>query len=290
MKFLPAEGETRVHMPQSKLTKKNGTKVDAHVPEAGTTTENRYFSRAVGKALEMLEILSGSSEALSLTDLSNRTRLTRSSAFRLLQTLEALHYLRRDEEGHYLPRSERAGVVSAQQQSKLINAAREPMRQLNMDYGETVSLAMLMLNHVEVVHVVESDNLIRMTNIVGRILPPYASSMGKMITAHQDPETRKRLLQSYGLTRFNENTIADERALEDEFRRIRERGYSTDSEETTVGGSCFGVAIQSATGKVEAALSLSMPTSRMPTDQANLKKMLDRLQVIAAKIAEQLRQ
>ena len=285
MKCFPSKGEIARHMPKTRSRKAVSV---ARPPTSAPEVENRYFSRAVGKALGMLELLSRSSEPLSLSQVSSHTQLTKTSAFRLLQTLEALHYIRRDSDGHYLASSERSGVVSAQFMSNLIHAAKEPMRQLNMDFGETVSLSMLMQNHIEAIHVVESSNLIRMSNIVGRILPPHASSMGKMITAFQDAETRNRLLQSYGLTRFTKNTFVDERALEDEFKLIRERGYSTDAEETTLGGSCFGVGIASAPSTIQAALSLSMPTSRMPTDEAQLKRMIEKLKDVAGQISEQL--
>jgi IclR family acetate operon transcriptional repressor len=138
-----------------------------------------------------------------------------------------LHYIRRDANGHYLPSHENSAVVSTQYVNALALAAREPMRRLNMEFGETVSLAVLLHNHIEVVHVVESANLIRMTNIAGRILPPHASSMGKVIAAWHDAETRKRLLQSYGLARFNKNTIVDEQSIEAEYEQIRARGYSS---------------------------------------------------------------
>jgi DNA-binding IclR family transcriptional regulator len=252
--------------------------------------ERRYFSRAVGKAIQMLELLSRSGVPLSLNELSKLTQLTKSSAFRLLQTLETLRYIRRDTNGHYLASHENSAVVSTQFLNGLARAAREPMRQLNMEFGETISLAVLMQNHIEVVHVVESANLIRMTNIVGRILPPHASSMGKVIAAWQDAETRKRLLQSYGLTRYNENTIVDERTIETEYEQIRLRGYSTDAEESTPGGMCFGTAIFSAPGKAEAAISISMPSSRMPTDEARQQRLVQALRDAAEEIARKLLQ
>jgi IclR family acetate operon transcriptional repressor len=164
------------------------------------------------------------------------------------------------------------------------------MRRLNMEFGETVSLAVLLHNHIEVVHVIESANLIRMTNIPGRILPPHGSSMGKVITAWQDAETQKRLLQSYGLVRYNENTIVDENAIEAEYERIRARGFSTDAEESNLGGSCFGMAIFSAPGKVDAAISLSMPTSRMPADEARQQRIVQALRDAAEEISRKLMQ
>lgn len=250
--------------------------------------ENRYFSRAVGKAIQILELLSRSGTALSLNDFSRETQLTKSSVFRLLQTLETLHYIRRDGNGHYLASNQNSTPVSSQYLNTLLAAAREPMRRLNMEFGETVSLAVLMNNHIEVVHVIESASLIRMTNIVGRIIPPHASSMGKMITAWQDAETRKRLLQSYGMTRYNENTIVDERRIEEEYEQIRSRGFSTDAEETTPGGFCFGVGISSAPSRVEAAISLSMPRSRLPAEEIQKQRIVQSLQQAASEIAQKI--
>lgn len=287
MKCLPAKGEIKLIMPKTRQTKARG---QAHKSAENASGENKYFSRAVGKAIQMLEILTRSNEPISLSELSRQTELTKSSAFRLLQTLETLHYIRRDGNGHYLPSNENISVISSQYFNAVVTAAREPMRRLNMEFGETISLAVLMHNHIEVVHVVESANLIRMTNIAGRIIPPHASSMGKVVTAWQDADTRKRLLQSYGMTRYNENTIVDEQTIEDEYKQIRTRGYSRDAEETTIGGCCFGAAIFSAPGKAEAAISLSMPKTRLPKDEERQLRIIQSLRAVADEISQKLMQ
>lgn len=272
-------------MPKTRQTKLS-SKADSHAEEP--SSESRYFSRAVGKAIQILESLSRSQDAMRLHDLSRQMQLTKSSTLRLLQTLETLDYIRRDANGLY-HLSERTGVqLSPQSLHRLTAAASEPMRQLNMEFGETVSMAVLMSNHIEVVHVVESGQLIRMTNIVGRILPPHASSMGKMITACQDAETRKRLLDSYGLTRYTTNTIVDERSIEEEYAFIRAHGYSVDAEETTPDGICFGVKIAAAALNLEAAISLSMPRSRLPSDEAGQEQIIHALMQTAASISENL--
>ena len=269
-------------------TKQLNARAATHPASLETPGESRYFSRAVGKAIQMLEMLSRSSEPMSLNELSKLTQLTKSSAFRLLQTLETLHYIKRDANGHYVSSQEKNAAVAAQNLSGLIAAARESMRKLNMEFGETISMAVLVNNHIEVIQVIESTSLIRMTNIVGRILPPHASSMGKVITAWQDADTRKRLLQSYGMTRFNENTIVDEQTIEEEFALIRSRGYSTDAEETTPGGFCYGMALFSESGKVEAAISLSMPKSRMPADEPKKLRIIQNLKKATEDISRRL--
>lgn len=273
-------------MPKTKRAKSGG---DVRQTAKNAAGDGRYFSRAVGKAIQMLEMLSRGGEAMSLSELSKQSQLTKSSAFRLLQTLETLHYIRRDHNGHYLPSNENISVISTQYVNTLIMAAREPMRRLNMEFGETVSLAILMYNHVEVVRVVESSNLIRMTNIAGRILPPHASSMGKVVTAWQDADARKRLLRSYGLTRYTENTFVDEQTIEDEYEKIRARGYAFDAEETTLGGFCFGAPILFAPGKVGAAISLSMPKSRLRDDEGR-QRIIRALTRAAEEISQTLMQ
>jgi IclR family acetate operon transcriptional repressor len=273
-------------MPKTKRAKSGG---GVRQPGRNAAGDGRYFSRAVGKAIQILETLSRGGEAMSLSELSKQSQLTKSSAFRLLQTLETLHYIRRDHDGRYLPSNENIAVISTQYVNTLTAAAREPMRRLNMEFGETVSLAVLMHNHVEVVDVVESANLIRMTNIAGRILPPHASSMGKVVTAWQDAETRKRLLQSYGLTRYNENTLVDEQTIEDEYKQIRARGYAFDAEETTLGGFCFGAPIFFAPGKVGAAISLSMPKTRLKDDERR-QRIIKALRGVAEEVSQTLMQ
>lgn len=284
MKCLPEKGGPNLIMAKSRERK---SRTAARQPAQEIKGESRYFSRAVGKAIQMLELLSRSRTPLSLNELTKASELTKSSAFRLLQTLETLHYIRRDASGHYLSAQDRNSAVSAQYVNGIVAEAQLPMRKLNMEFGETVSMAVLAYNHIEVVHVIESTSLIRMTNFVGRILPPHASSMGKAINAWQDADTRKRLLQSYGLTRYNENTISDEKAIEEEYETIRSRGYSTDVEESTPGGFCFGVPIFTSSSRVEAAISISMPKSRMP-DDAKRERMIQALENAAQEIAQKI--
>ena len=89
-------------------------------------------------------------------------------------------------------------------------------------------MAALFENHVEVVAVFESKQLMRMTNTPGRILPPNASSLGKAVTAFQPAGIGEKLVRSYGTHRFTANTITDEIELREEFARIREQGFAED--------------------------------------------------------------
>jgi DNA-binding IclR family transcriptional regulator len=174
------------------------------------------------------------------------------------------------------PRYESRSVVKAFEiltllsSHALLRAARLPLRDLAARYEETVSLAVLFENRIEVVHVIDSPSLMKMSNIVGRILPPHASSMGKAITAHLEEKAQTKLLQNYGLIRFTAKTILSKPALEAEYQRIREQGYSVDAEESIPDGQCFGAPILDKRGYPAGAISVSMPKSRIPKDTASL--------------------
>ena len=70
--------------------------------EAGTKTHSpnrpdRYYVDALGKALDILDVLRASHADLRLTDIVEKTGLDVSTAFRLLRTLEARRYVQRDK-------------------------------------------------------------------------------------------------------------------------------------------------------------------------------------------------
>jgi DNA-binding IclR family transcriptional regulator len=225
---------------------------------------DQYFSRAVGKALEILELLQTHESPLGLSDVAHRIGLTKASTHRLLRTLLSSGYLTTTADGAYAFRAELRSTVPSQFPMRLRKVATPTMMDLSRQLRETVSLAILFENRSEVVSVIESPEIIRMANVVGHILPPNASSLGKVITAFQSVERHEKLLRSFGIYRFTENTITDRSDLNQEYALIRNQGFATDREETVLGGLCFGFPIFSASGEdVTAALSVSVPKLRL---------------------------
>jgi DNA-binding IclR family transcriptional regulator len=104
---------------------------------------------------------------------------------------------------------------------------------------------------------------IRMTNQIGRVLPPHCSAMGKVITAFQSRELADRILEVYGLAPRTEYTLTDRQKLFLEFEESRRTGIAADREESIRGGTCFSAALRTETKPVVAALSISTPTIRM---------------------------
>lgn len=232
-----------------------------------------YFSRAVGKALEVLELLRSSPEPLSLNDISKKVRLVKSSLFRITHTLEQGGYLRKNGAGLYELSPDASPLFARRFANRLVEVAAGPMMRMGRECRETISLGVLMDNHIEVVHVVDSTELVRMSSVVGRILPPHASSLGKSVTAWQSESLREKLLRNYGLPYLTPKTVIDETEVRELYEKIRSQGYSTDMEETTIGGCCMATPIFT-NGQVFSAISVSLPLMRLGDRQKQLLSLL----------------
>ena len=230
---------------------------------------DRYFSRAIGNAFAVLETLQASSAPLTLREVTSRTKLPKSSAFRILRTLEITGYAQRVDGDRFRVGEKGPSSFPAKLAAAITDAATLPMRQLSREFRETVSLAVLFNNHIEVTAVVDSPQRVRMGNVAGGLIPPHASSLGKCITAFQPDDERDRLIHSYGVMKLTDKTITEELALHRELELVRSRGYATDLEESALDGCCLAAPITGPGGKVTAAVSLSMPKMRF-TDRERL--------------------
>jgi DNA-binding IclR family transcriptional regulator len=245
---------------------------------------DQYFSRAVGKALEVLEYLQAELKPLSMNEIAQRIQLSKTSAFRILRTLETLGCVTVDGRGQYMLAPGIHAVTPTQWLGKLHRVGVPYLETLSRELTETSTLAALFENRVEVIAVVESPHVIRMSNVVGHILPPNASSLGKAITAFQPPDQIERLLRSFGTYRFTEHTITDRKVLSREYEGVRLHKYAVDREECAYDGICFCAPIFGANGQVSAAISSSMPKTRL-RDTAHEEAIIGAVRTTAEQLA-----
>ncbi len=220
-------------------------------------------SRALLKGVEIVELLSSADSPLSLRAIAHQIRLGKPSTFRLLQTLVSTRVVGASGNGDYYPIRRFSPIQESTWVDELIVAARAATERLSAELAEAVTLAALFEDHVRVVHTLESTREIRMSNYLSRILSPYASSLGKAIAAYQSPARLNQLLQVYGVYPITGKTITEPTSILEEMAQIRGRGYSSEFEETVVGGCCFGAPICVQEQNVRAAVSVSLPISRL---------------------------
>jgi IclR family acetate operon transcriptional repressor len=247
-----------------------------------------YFSRAVSKALEALELLQLRQESMSLDEIARQVQLSKTSVFRLLRTLEAMGYLTMTGWGKYGLAPGMQAIVSTQWLARLLRTATPRLQDLTRELHETASMAALLDNRIEVIAVIESPQIVRMSNVVGHIVPPNASSMGKAITAFQTEERREKLFRSHGIYRFTDRTMVDRSELGREWERVQLQKFAVDREESVYDGACFAVPIFGESGEVNAAISVSLPKVRL-RDAEHEAAIVEALTAAATRIAADLR-
>ncbi len=241
-----------------------------------------YYIRAVSNAVDILDLIGQGSEPVSLARVAEFIGQSKSSVFRILCTLEHKGLLERRPGDVYAVPNPGFSLRSNQILVKLKSLAEPLMREVGKEFRETVSLAFLFENHIEVVAVIDSPQRIRMYNVVGGIIPPHASSVGKCIVAHQTEDRREHLVTAYGIQAFTPQTIIDPTALDEEFARVREQGFAVDREESAPDGCCFGAPVWTSRNDVRAAVSLSLPKVRL----ADESKIIESVQRTARLISE----
>lgn len=246
-------------------------------------SSEQYYLRSIGRALEVLDCFDGKA-ALALKDIGAQTGLPESTLFRVLLTLEKHGYLQQAVDGTYqLAPKLRFGWL-IEQANQLRAKARPELERLANHFNETASVAYLYEDRIHVLDSVETFHEIRMSNRIGRVLPPHCSAMGKAITAFQEQALADQILEIYGLSRRTEHTITDRSRLFEQFAEIRRTGIAADREESILGGICYSAAIRHEGKPVVAALSLSTPIIRMTPerDEATRKAVLEAANRIAA--------
>lgn len=218
--------------------------------------------QSVSRALSILEDLAYTGEA-GVTELAERLKVHKSTAFRLVGTLEAHGLVEQTEDrGKYrlsVGLLRLAGATTAR--LDVVHAGRAICRRLAEHTGETVNLAVLSESDALYLEQVAGSSTLQPRNWVGQHVPLHATSTGKVLLSELPSEDVNRLLR--GLEPYTPHTITDPTGLRRELHQVRRRGYATVVDELEVGISAAAAPVRDAYGDVVASLSISGPTFRL---------------------------
>ena len=238
----------------------------------------RYQVRAVDKALRILETLGQASEDLGLVELSRQLAIEKSTLHRLLGTLEARGFVRRDPISlRYslgIRMLELGTAVTAR--SALARAAHPVLDRLALRSRQTVNLAVLDGDEILYVAKRESPDPLRLTVEVGRRLPAHCTALGKAMLAFRPvPEVRRLFGRRKRLRQFTPSTITDPHKLLRHLDEVRRTGVAVDREELVPGLRCLAAPVLDFTGNAVAAMSISAPAVTLGEERvAELRPML----------------
>lgn len=241
---------------------------------------------SVARALSVLELFLAEQCPLSVPEIVERLGFPRTTAHELVNTLLHVGYLRRDEKQSnkvFLgPKVLELGNVYAAKLD-LISEGRKVAEEIVANCDETVQMAIL--DGIEAVFVAKVDcsKMVRLVSRVGSRLPAHCTAVGKMmLSGLSDQEIDELYFGRDQLERMTENSIVSLGQLKHELAVIRRRGLSYDDCESNADIRCVSAPVYSHTGKMVAAMSISVPISRITASKQ------DELAVIIRKGAEEV--
>ena len=224
--------------------------------------------QSVGRAIAILKSFSIEKPERGVGELGRELGLHKSTASRLMQTLQRGGLLARNPETkRYRLGLDLIGLASQVVSYLDVREVAHPfLRQLAEDCQESVNLVVLEDGQVlNLAQFVPAARQVKNIGRVGRRMCPHCTSAGKVMLAHLSPARLDRVLSSE-LPRFTVNTITDPDELRQELAHIHEQGYAVAQEELEDGLNAIAAPIYDHTGQVVAAASIAGPAYRVPPD------------------------
>ena len=229
-------------------------------------------ARSVERAIGILDLLAQGGWRTG-ADVARELRVHRSTALRLLGTLERHALVERDQRtaryrlGRRLPQL--ASVVSGV--LDLRSVARPVCERLATAAGETATLDVLMGDVIVPIEQATASTSVMCVNWLGRRTPVHCTASGKAITAFATGEVRQRLLE-LPLDRVTPHTITERAEFESQLEESRRAGFARTHEELEVGLDAIAAPVFGADGEVVAALDVSGPSHRL-RDRPDLDRL-----------------
>lgn len=241
-------------------------------------SQSPYTIEALQRGLQVLSLFNRETSSLSLTEIKEAASLNKTTAFRIISTLETTGYLERDPETkRYRPGLKVLQLgFTAVSSLEFRQVARPYLRRLSQEVGETISLSVL--DGMDVVYVdrVRNQQIVGILLGIGSRIPAHCGSMGKAMLANLPPEELARRLDQ-PLQACTPSSITDRAALEAELAQVRLQGYAFNDQELEIGLRAVAAPIWDNHNQVVAAINITgtvrtISYERMATELASKVK------------------
>lgn len=242
-------------------------------------TDRKYIVPAVERAILILQLLGQEPDGLTISQITKRISIAKSTVFTILTTLSIYGMVERVENtGRY-----QLGIAlftlgsSVLERLDVRSRAYPILKRLAQETQLTTHLGIIDENEVVYIEKIEGQGPIQIQSAVGRRMGVHCTSLGKAILAQWPQEKLQTILAGHKLLQRTPNTITSAPLLQEDLSRTKERGYAFDDEENELGIRCLGAPIFDHRGEVLYAVSISGPRDKVS---------LDSIEQLAAKLKQ----
>jgi len=215
--------------------------------------------RAIDRAIDVLECFSGDRNALSITELEKRAKLSRPTLYRILATLIARGFVRKDGDPPRYRLDVAVGRLANAWTSSLdiVRLAAPLLQELLEQHGETVAVYLRRDKMRFCVAENPSQQPLSYANGIGFSGPLARGASGLAILAFVDPEQAAEIIS-------DEHDAAKVRTLQRKLVDIRRDGFALSGGDFIAGAQAIACPVFDRHGAAIASLGLFGPSVRFP--------------------------
>jgi IclR family transcriptional regulator, pca regulon regulatory protein len=219
------------------------------------------------KGLAVIEAFDQERPRLTISQVAERTGLTRAAARRYLITLAHLGFVTQDRKMFALtPRVLRL-AQSYMHSARLPRVVQPEVHKLSHALKEASAAGVLDGADVLSIAATSAGRVISTTLQAGARVPAYCTSTGRVLLAALPPAECDGWVASHRLQPLTPLTIVQPERLRTELARVRSQGWATVDQEFELGLRTVAVPLRNYRGDTVAALNVSVHASRMTMEQ-----------------------
>lgn len=227
------------------------------------TVQKRDFIAGLQKGLSVIEAFDQEQSRLSMTEVAQRTGLTRAAARRYLLTLTQLGYVNYDGRMFSLsPRVLRLGQ-SYFHSARLPRIVYPQVQKLAHALQETSSVGVLDAADVICIAATSAGRTVSPALQPGSRAPAYCTANGRVLLAALPQERVDAWLDEHPLEPLTPHTVTHKDRLRIEIARARAQGFAVVDQELELGLRTISVPLKNLRGDTVAAMNVSVHATRM---------------------------
>jgi len=225
-------------------------------------------AQSLNRAIRILDCFTQEKPELGVREVARMVELSSSATGRLMLAMRDMGILTQNPHTRTYRLGARvltwAGIYLTT--SDVRNVALPSLQELHRLTNETISLYVLDGKERVCVERLESPHNVRIVARIGRRLPLYAGSAGKVLLAFLPDKRCEEIIGSTDLVPLTQKTIVDNEALHTELQQIRSQGYAVSKGEWLLDASGVAAPVFDQSGEVIAAVTISGPSQRFTDD------------------------
>ena len=236
-------------------------------------SNNPLFNQSLEKGLAVLRGFGAARRTMTLADIAQVAGISKSSAQRMVHTLEELGYVRKHPQSRRFQLTPKVMEIGYNYLAAdiLVDVANPYLAELNQLTGETVNLTEP--DGLDMVYVSRfvAPKFIPIHMPIGSRIPMYCTGGGRADLSGLGDDEIRRVLQDSTLAELTRYTLTDATAIFERVITSRNQGYATNKEEMFLGDMTIAAPIFNSNGLPVAAVHVVVPSSRWSMEEAEDK-------------------